>query len=282
MTDYERIAAAIEFIVANADAQPSLTEVAAQAALSPFHFQRLFSRWAGVTPKRFLQVVSVDRAKRLLRETSLPALDVSERLGFSSGSRLHDHFVKLEAMTPAEYRRGGAGLEIGYGLTDTPFGRAFIAATARGIVKLAFVDGAEWSGAIEALAAAWPDAALAADAGGTRSLGERVFSRVREGDSPLSVLVRGTNFQVPVWRALLEIPPAGFTAYGEIAQAIGRPKAVRAVGSAVGANPCAFLIPCHRVIRGNGEIGGYRWGATRKRAINAWEAAGRDGMLPSC
>jgi AraC family transcriptional regulator of adaptative response/methylated-DNA-[protein]-cysteine methyltransferase len=282
MTDYERIAAAIEYIVAHGETQPGLAEVAAHAALSPFHFQRVFSRWAGVTPKRFLQVVSVERAKRLLGETSLPALAVSERVGFSSVSRLHDHFVNLEAVTPAEFKRGGRDLVIGYGTTDTPFGRAFIAATPRGIVKLAFLDQAGAAAPLQALSAAWPGARLDAADGLARALGERVFSRARHVAAPLSVVVRGTNFQVSVWRALLEIPPAAFAAYGDVATAIGRPRAVRAVGTAVGANPCAFLIPCHRVIRGSGELGGYRWGETRKRAINAWEAAGTDGMLRSC
>jgi len=271
MSDYERVARAIEYIVANAGTQPGLAEVAAQANLSPYHFQRLFSRWAGLTPKQFLQVMTVERAKRLLSETRLSLLETSEAVGFSSPSRLHDHFVRLEAVTPGEFRRLGENLEIRYGQAESPFGPAFIAATRRGISKLAFLD--EEPEAFDQMASRAPLAAFIEDHDQARALAGRVFGRNAERRSPISVHVRGTNFQVAVWRALLAVPPGHLVSYGDVARAIGRPAAVRAVGSAVGANPCAFLIPCHRVIRENGEIGGYRWGLTRKRAINAWEAA---------
>ncbi|HUF74448.1 MAG TPA: methylated-DNA--[protein]-cysteine S-methyltransferase [Gammaproteobacteria bacterium] len=282
MSDYDRIAGAIDYIVAHADAQPGLAEVAAEVSLSPYHFQRLFARWVGLSPKRFLQVITVERAKRLLAENALPLLEASETLGLSSTSRLHDHFVRLEAVTPGEFRTAGEGLAIRYGTAASPFGRAFVAATERGICALAFLDEETEDTALESLARTWPRAALVADASEAAALAAQVFGRATAGRAPVSVFVRGTNFQTAVWRALLAIPEGKLASYGDVARAIGKPDAVRAVGTAVGANPCAFLIPCHRVIRGNGEIGGYRWGLTRKRAINIWEAAATDGMLPGC
>jgi len=282
MSDYDRIAGAIEYIVAHADAQPGLAEVAAEVSLSPYHFQRLFARWVGLSPKRFLQVITVERAKRLLAENDLPLLEASETLGLSSSSRLHDHFVRLEAVTPGEFRAAGEGLTIRYGIAASPFGRAFVAATERGICALAFIDAETEGAALESLAGTWPRAALVADASEAARLAALVFSRETSGREPISVFIRGTNFQIAVWRALLAIPEGRLASYGEVARAIGKPEAVRAVGTAVGANPCAFLIPCHRVIRGNGEIGGYRWGPTRKQAINIWEAAATDGMLRGC
>jgi AraC family transcriptional regulator, regulatory protein of adaptative response / methylated-DNA-[protein]-cysteine methyltransferase len=282
MSDYDRIAKAIDYIVANADAQPNLADIAAQVAISPFHFQRLFARWTGLTPKRFLQVITVERAKRLLTETKLPLLDTSETLGLSSTSRLQDHFVTLEAVTPGEFKRAGRGLAIRHGVAESPFGRTFVATTARGICALAFIDNGSQDAEAADLARNWPSAELVADDASARHTIARVFERRVDGGAPLSVLVHGTNFQIAVWRALLAIPEGCFVSYGDIAAALGRPGAVRAVGSAVGANPCGYLIPCHRVIRSNGELGGYRWGLTRKRAINAWEAAATDGMLQKC
>jgi AraC family transcriptional regulator of adaptative response/methylated-DNA-[protein]-cysteine methyltransferase len=279
MSDYERIARAIEFIAANAGAQPELPEIAARAKLSPFHFQRLFSRWAGVSPKRFLQVVTVERAKRLLDEGRESLLGASETLGLSSSSRLHDHFVTLEAMTPDEYRRQGQGIDIRHGEAETPFGRAQLAWTQRGLCALSFIDRETDRAQLADLQQAWPGATLTRDAVAARRLAERVFDAGSSGARPLSVLVRGTNFQVAVWRALMAIPEGRLAAYGDVAAAIGRPRAVRAVGSAVGANPCAFIIPCHRVIRESGTLGGYRWGPTRKRAMQAWEAARFRGIV---
>ena len=282
MNDYQRIAAAIDYIVANAGSQPGLAEIAAAIGLSPYHFQRLFARWAGLTPKRFLEVMTVERAKQLLAGTSMPLLEASDRVGFSSSSRLHDHFVQLEAVTPGEFRREGEGITIRFGQGTSPFGRAFVATTGRGICALAFVDDDAEPDPVATLAANWPRATLVEDGSEASRQLAAVFGARRAGSAPLSVLVRGTNFQVAVWRALLAIPEGRLASYRDVATAIGKPKAVRAVGTAVGANPCAFLIPCHRVIRGSGEPGGYRWGLTRKRAINAWEAGAADGMLTGC
>ena len=281
MSDYERIAVAIDYVLANAGRQPSLAEVAAQTHLSPFHFQRLFKRWAGISPKRFLQVVTVARAKRLLSDAAFSSLRASEALGFSSASRLHDHFVTIEAMTPGEFRSQGDGLTLEFGFAPGPFGQVFIAWTKKGICSLQFVDDAAES-ALLALRLDWPGAHCVERKAQAKAIVQRLFGRAPPDDLPISVHVRGTNFQVAVWRALLAIPEGKFASYGQIARAVGRPSAVRAVGSAVGANPCAYIIPCHRVIRGNGEIGGYRWGLGRKQVINAWEAAASDGMLPVC
>jgi AraC family transcriptional regulator of adaptative response/methylated-DNA-[protein]-cysteine methyltransferase len=275
MSDYDRVAKAVDFIVGGADRQPRLDEVAAHVHLSPHHFQRLFSRWVGVTPKRFLQVLTVERAKALLEHPSMPLLDVADAVGLSSGSRLHDHFVHLEGVTPAEFRRVGQDLEIRYGEADTPFGRAFLAFTDRGVCKLAFVDGSAFD-ALAELRHDWPKAGLVEDASRAARTAARIFdpaAAAAGAAKPLSLLVRGTNFQISVWRALLQIPPGGLASYGDVAAAIGRPDAARAVGTAVGANRIAFLIPCHRVIRQGGGLGGYRWGTTRKHAMHAFEAA---------
>lgn len=272
MSDYDRIAAAIGFITQRVDSQPTLEEVAAHVHLSPFHFQRLFSRWAGVTPKRFLQVLTVERAKQLLRNQH-SLLDVSGALGLSSGSRLYDHFVRLEAATPGEYKGGGNEMNIDYAVHDTPFGKAFIAMTGRGICAFAFLDGEDIDTHLSAIRSDWPLAVLRNTDKRTLATVTRMFSAPLRSDRPLSLHVSGTNFQVSVWKALLQIPPATVTTYSQVASAIGRPGAARAVGRAVGANPIAFLIPCHRVIRQTGELGGYRWGPTRKHAIHAWEAA---------
>jgi len=275
MSDYDRIAEAIEFIVAQVEHQPSLSEVAAHVHLSPFHFQRLFGRWVGVTPKRFLQVLTVERAKRLLSASS-GLLAVSEALGLSSGSRLYDHFVQLEAVTPGEFRLAGRGLSIEYGAHDTPFGKALVATTVRGICRFAFLDGADVDGLLHGLSRAWPHAELRENSQRTQELVATMFSGEESPGRPLSLHVSGTNFQINVWRALLQIPSAAVVSYAEVAAAAGHPGSARATGQAVGANPVAFLIPCHRVVRQSGAIGGYHWGLTRKQAMHAWEAA-REG-----
>ncbi len=272
MSDYDRIAAAISFIASRVDRQPGLQEIAEHLHLSPFHFQRLFCRWAGVTPKRFLQVLTLERAKQLLSE-SRPLLDVSDSLGLSSGSRLHDHFVHLEAVTPGEFKTGGAGLTIEYAVHDTPFGRAFVATTPRGVCSFAFLDHAETDDCLPGLQKRWPHATVHENAKSTLAVIDAMFSQESKPDRPVSLHVSGTNFQVSVWKALLQIPPATVASYSQVATAIGHPRAARAVGLAVGANPVAFLIPCHRVIRQSGKLGGYRWGETRKQAIHAWESA---------
>ena len=272
MSDYDRIAEAIAFIASRVERQPTLDEVADHVHLSAFHFQRLFSRWAGVSPKKYLQVLTVERAKQLLDQAQ-PVLDVSNALGLSSGSRLHDHFVQLEAVTPGEFKLKGAGLQIEYGVHDTPFGQAFIAMTARGVCSLAFLDQSGLEGALLALQKRWPLAAVHENHASTRTVIATMFGTPDQTKQPISLYVTGTNFQVSVWKALIQVPPARLASYADIAAAVGCPRAARAVGSAMGANPVAFLIPCHRVIRQTGHWGGYRWGETRKQAIHAWEVA---------
>ncbi|MEJ2059038.1 MAG: methylated-DNA--[protein]-cysteine S-methyltransferase [Gammaproteobacteria bacterium] len=272
MSDYERIAEAIGFISSRVNEQPSLEEIAAHVHLSPFHFQRLFSRWAGITPKRFLQVLTLERAKRLLNEPQ-SLLEVSGSLGLSSGSRLHDHFVHLEAVTPGEYKTGGAGLSIDYAVHDSPFGNAFIATTPRGVCNLAFLERDEVHEHLADLRKQWPQAEINENRERTLPVMDALFGNGTTPERPLSLFVAGTNFQTRVWKALLNIPPGKVASYNQIANAIGHPNAARAVGNAVGANPIALLIPCHRVLRQNGDLGGYHWGEARKHAILAWEAA---------
>lgn len=273
-TDYQRIEMAIHYLEKNFRSQPQLAEVAAQLGLSEFHFQRLFQRWAGISPKRFLQSLSAGYAQDLLKQ-SASLLDVTYDTGLSSPSRLHGLFVTLHAVTPAEWRAGGAGVEIRYGLHDTPFGRCLLALTEKGICHLSFVDGADEASLAE-LREQWPGARLQADAGATRMLVERVFSRKPAQGAPLHLWVRGSNFQVQVWQALLRIPAGALASYGDIAALLGTPQSARAVGSAVARNSIAYLIPCHRVIRGTGVVGDYRWGTTRKKAVLAWESGLQD------
>ncbi|MCD8522625.1 MAG: methylated-DNA--[protein]-cysteine S-methyltransferase [Saccharospirillaceae bacterium] len=284
MSDYQRIATAIRFISEHARQQPSLEDIAASVHLSPFHFQRLFSQWAGTSPKRFLQVLTLERGKFLLRQ-QLPLLAAADELGLSGSSRLHDHFVQLDAVTPGEYQRAGAGLIIRYGIADTPFGPMFIAQTPRGLCRAAFIAAdsgladvqqhhQERSAAEElaALRAEWPAAELREDNHATQPLVATLFARKRsDSASPLSLHVRGTNFQLAVWRALLTIPAGHALSYGQLAAQLGQPTAARAIGNAVGANPLAFVIPCHRVIQQSGALGGYRWGPLRKQVIQSWE-----------
>ncbi|WP_324031552.1 bifunctional transcriptional activator/DNA repair enzyme AdaA [Aeromonas caviae] len=272
MSDYARIADAIRFIASQVARQPTLDEIAAHVHLSPFHFQRLFSRWAGVTPKRYLQVLTLERAKALLQE-SRPLLEVAYTLGLSSGSRLYDHFVQIEAVTPGEYKQRGAGLVIDHGVHDTPFGQAFVALTPRGVCNFSFLDDQAPQAPLAALAQSWPEAELREAPSRTQGVIHTMFDGSKTPDRPISLHVSGTNFQISVWRALLQIPPAKVVSYAQVASAVGNPKAARAVGLAVGANPVALMIPCHRVIQQNGKLGGYHWGETRKQAIHAWEAA---------
>lgn len=279
MSDYDRITEAISFIVSRVDSQPSLQEIAGHLHVSPFHFQRLFSRWAGVTPKRFLQVLTLERAKQLLAE-SKPLLEVSDALGLSSGSRLYDHFVHLEAVTPGEYKTGGLGLTIEYAVHDTPFGKAFIATTPRGVCRFAFLDSMETDEYLTDLHKEWPHAAVHENRHRTLAVIRAMFQGDMKSDRPVSLHVSGTNFQISVWKALLQIPPARVASYSQVATAIGHPNSARAVGLAAGANPVAFLIPCHRVIQQSGRLGGYRWGETRKQVIHAWESARYEQAQP--
>ncbi len=267
--DYCRIEKAIRYLDKNALEQPSLEEVARHLGLSVFHCQRLFHRWAGVTPKDFLQVATLGYAKALLR-ASRPVLEASLEAGLSGPGRLHDLFLSLEAMTPGEFRRGGEGVTVRWGMHATPVGKALIATTERGVCAIRFLE----SGGEAQLRAEWPRAQIERDQGATapiaREVAGRMLGRTRER---LSVLFRGTPFQVQVWRALLAIPPGAAASYGDVAAWIGRPSATRAVASAIGANAVAYLIPCHRVLRGTGAIGGYRWGEARKRVLLGLERA---------
>ena len=276
MSDYQRIAKAIYFVNSHAGQQPTLDEIAAHVHLSPYHFQRMFTHWAGVTPKRYLQILTVERAKKLLQEAR-PILDVTHEVGLSSGSRLYDHFISLEAVTPGEFKKQGTGLTIEYSVHETPFGSAFIATTARGICKFTFLDVSNVEQEIQDLAKRWPNAHITSTSKHTTAIIDSMFSKNQSLERPLSLLVSGTNFQVNVWRALLQIPSGNIASYSKVAASIGRPKSARAVGTAIGANPIAFLIPCHRVIQQSGKLGGYHWGETRKHAIHLWEAA-RTGL----
>ncbi|NJN21874.1 MAG: methylated-DNA--[protein]-cysteine S-methyltransferase [Leptolyngbya sp. RL_3_1] len=269
--DYQRIAAAIAYMRQQQQAQPSLADIAQHIHLSESHFQRLFSRWAGISPKRFLQALTIESAKsRLAQSPNL--LTLSLESGLSSPARLHDLFITLEAMSPAEYRDGGRGLSIGYGVHATPFGLALIATTAKGICNLEFLD--DPAPAAARLRALWPHAQLTQDAEATQAVGDRLLQSLdTPSPQPLSLLVKGTNFQIQVWRALLKLPFGGLSTYQGIANDIGRPTASRAVGSAIGKNAIAYLIPCHRVIRTDGHLGGYRWGLSRKSTLLGWETS---------
>ena len=271
--DYYRIEQALRYLQANARRQPSLAEVAQGLNLSEYHFQRLFLRWVGISPKRFLQYLTKESAKELLsRSQSL--LDVSLAVGLSSPSRLHDLFITCEAVTPGEYKQRGSGLTIRYGFHPTPFGNCLLALTERGLCGLAFADAGQTGALLAELHQRWQQAELVQDAGATAPYAQRIFSLGQSaGEIPLQLYLSGTNFQLQVWQALLRIPPGQLTTYGQVAEVLGRPDASRAVGSAVGDNPIAYLIPCHRVIRKAGELGGYRYGLARKQAILGWEQA---------
>lgn len=272
MTDYQRIEKAIMYVTHRLGQQPTLDDIASHLHLSPYHFQRLFSRWTGVTPKRFLQLLTVERAKQLLNEAK-PQLEVSESLGLSSASRLYDHFINLEAVTPGEYKSHGEGLIIEYAIHETPFGQAFIATTERGICKFSFLGQNGIETELQELIKQWSNAEIQNTDQHTGELIARMFQLNGQPDRPLSLLVAGTNFQVSVWKSLIQIPPGTVTSYSRVANAIGRPGAARAIGRAVATNPVAFLIPCHRVIQKSGQLAGYHWGETRKHAIHAWESA---------
>lgn len=269
--NYARIEKAIDYLVNHVGEQPSLDDVAAQVHLSPFHFQRLFCQWAGTTPKRFLQVLTLERGKQLLQH-SRALLDVSHDIGLSSSSRLHDHFVQLEAVTPGEFKQQGRDLQIDYGVHDTPFGSLFVALTARGICRASFVDFSSLEDELAALQKTWLLSRLQYNQAATRDVIDTLFPLHKPAQArPLSLHVSGTNFQVAVWRALLNIPAGSLASYSELASTLGYPKASRAVANAIGANPVALIIPCHRVIRESGALGGYRWGVPKKQLIQTWE-----------
>ncbi|MEJ1380923.1 MAG: methylated-DNA--[protein]-cysteine S-methyltransferase [Candidatus Sedimenticola sp. (ex Thyasira tokunagai)] len=273
-SDYHRIEQAIHWLAEHADEQPELTDLAGFLRLSTYHTQRLFSRWAGVTPKQFLQYLTVGYAKQLLDE-SMSVLDVSQEVGLSGPGRLHDQMINIEAASPGEYKQGGRGLTIQFGFHVTPFGECLIASTSRGVCHLVFVERGDHELALEGLKSLWTNADFEENAQQTSLLVKQAFTLEGDKRQGIKLLVRGTNFQVKVWQALLNIPQGYALTYGNIATWIGSPNASRAVGSAIGKNPVAYLIPCHRVIRGSGIIGEYRWGSDRKRAMIAREAAHR-------
>jgi len=267
--DYLRIEQAITYLEGHFKDQPSLEEVAANIGLSEFHFQRLFTRWAGVSPKRFLQFLTKEGAKELLNKSE-NLLDTTHQVGLSSLGRLHDLFVTTEAVSPGEYKSHGEGVTIRYGLHASPFGKCLIAVTDRGICHLGFVQTSEGD-TIDNLVADWKNARMIEDHKSTAQLIEPIFDADSRGK--LNIHLRGTNFQLKVWEALLKIPSGTVTTYEGLAERIGQPAASRAVGTAVGHNPIAVLIPCHRVIRTIGEFGNYRYGSSRKKALLAYESA---------
>ena len=265
---YELIEKAIQYIEANVQRQPELLEIASALGLSEYHFQRMFTRWTGISPKRFMQFLTKEHAKQLLSQSE-NLLDTTLQVGLSSLGRLHDLFVTTEAVTPGEYKSGGAGLTIQYGIHPTPYGKCLIATTERGICNLSFVDGGEGR-TIDELVSGWSKARMIEDYHATASLVTRIFAN-QGPKSPLKLYLRGTNFQIKVWEALLSIPTGALTTYEHIATQIGKPDALRAVGTAVGQNPVVYLIPCHRVIRKTGEYGNYRYGSARKKILLAKE-----------
>ncbi len=272
-TDYQRIEQAIVYLEEHALTQPTLDEVAQHIGLSPSHFQRLFKSWAGVSPKRFLQFLTIEHAKKLLR-ASASVFDTALDVGLSGPGRLHDLFVSVEAVTPGEFKTQGKDLQVIYGFHPTPFGECLLAFTSRGVCSLGFVDSGNKAEALNAFLESWRGAKIVENP----QAGSKVLSQIFDPNGAsehgsIKVFLKGTNFQLKVWEALLRIPEGAVVSYGSLADAVGRPGAHRAVGTAVGRNPVAYLIPCHRVLRTNGEIGGYHWGTSRKRAILAREAA---------
>ena len=274
--DFARIEKAICFVEANFRTQPSLAQVAAQVHLSEYHFQRLFRRWAGISPKRFLQYLTADYARQLLRE-SRSVLEVSDATGLSGAGRLHDLMVNLHAATPGEIKALGANLRIQYGFHPSPFGECLVAVTGRGICAIEFIAAGGRAAALAHLKRQWPQATWRLQPRATQPTVARLFAAARAAGDRLDLFVQGSNFQVKVWEALLRIPPASAVSYEDIAACIAAPTATRVVASAIARNPVAFLIPCHRVIRKTGAFGEYRWGSARKKAMLGWEAAQRAG-----
>lgn len=270
--NYRRITEAIEYIKTHFKSQPDLDEVAEKIHLSPFHFQRLFTEWAGTSPKKFLQYISVEHAKNLLKEDNQATLfDTAYATGLSGTSRLHDLFIKIEGMTPAEYKNGGINLTIHYSFAETPFGNIIIASTAKGICYLAFEE--DKVKALEGLKKKFPNAVLQKGSTILQKNALFIFQQDWSKMAEIKLHLKGTDFQLKVWEALLKIPMGRLSTYGNIAEKIGNQNASRAVGTAIGSNPIAFLIPCHRVIRSSGIFDGYRWGNMRKTAIIGWESA---------
>jgi len=270
-TNFSRVAAAINYISSNFKTQPSLEEIAEKINLSSFHFQRLFTDWAGVSPKRFLQYLTVEHAKKMLRENQSTLFTAALESGLSGTGRLHDLFVNIEGMTPGEYKNGGVDLRINYRLAFTPFGRVLIASTPKGVCHIAFADDEEI--AIGVLKAKFPGAIFQQSADEVQEKALLLFTNDWSSLHQIKLHLKGTAFQLKVWETLLKIPFGQLTTYGAVAKGIGLPTAARAVGTAIGANPVAFLIPCHRIIQSTGIFGQYHWGSNRKTAMIGWEAA---------
>ncbi|HEV2603509.1 MAG TPA: bifunctional helix-turn-helix domain-containing protein/methylated-DNA--[protein]-cysteine S-methyltransferase [Microvirga sp.] len=270
--DYERVRRIIAYISERWREQPSLDDIAAHVGLSTTHVHHLFRRWAGLSPKAFLQAITLDNAKALLAQ-SASVLDATYEVGLSGPARLHDLFVTHEAMTPGHYKAGGAGLTLSYGYHPSPFGEAILVATDRGLAGIGFVDDGDRAAALADMRRRWPKADYREDEAATAPLARRVFDPTRwQAEQPLRVVLIGTDFEVRVWQTLLRIPLGRATTYSDVAHRIGKPLACRAVGAAVGKNPISFVVPCHRVLGRSGALTGYHWGLTRKQAILGWEA----------
>jgi len=270
--DYERVRRIIAYISERWREQPSLDDIAAHVGLSTTHVHHLFRRWAGLSPKAFLQAITLDNAKALLAQ-SASVLDATYEVGLSGPARLHDLFVTHEAMTPGHYKAGGAGLTLAYGYHPSPFGEAILVATDRGLAGIGFVDDGDRAAALADMRRRWPKADYREDEAATAPLARRVFDPTRwQAEQPLRVVLIGTDFEVRVWQTLLRIPLGRATTYSDVAHRIGKPSACRAVGAAVGKNPISFVVPCHRVLGRSGALTGYHWGLTRKQAILGWEA----------
>ncbi|HEY4151206.1 MAG TPA: methylated-DNA--[protein]-cysteine S-methyltransferase [Chitinophagaceae bacterium] len=268
---YNRIADAIEYLKKNFQSQPGLDELAKQVHLSPFHFQRLFTEWAGISPKKFLQFLTVEYAKGILKEKQASLFDTAFETGLSGTGRLHDLFIKIEGMTPGEFKNGGEQLSINYSFAESPFGDIIVASTPKGICHLAFAD--DKKKALEELKRRFPKASWQQVVDMIQQSALHIFKQDWNKPEQVKLHIKGTAFQLKVWQALLEIPSGDLSTYSRLAEKIHQPGAARAVGTAVGDNPAAFLIPCHRVIKSTGLIGDYHWGSTRKTAIIGWEAA---------
>ena len=274
-TDYSRVEKAISYLEENFQDQPNLQELAAHLNMSSFHFQRVFRRWAGISPKRFLQFLTIEHAKKVL-DDNRSVLDATYDSGLSSPGRLHDLFVTIDAISPGEYKTKGMGLEITHGIHPTPFGECLLAVTERGICGLNFTNGESWKEAVANLQSQWEGATLKESNKETKPLVDKIFA-TNPADDKFSarLFLKGSNFQIKVWAALLRIPFGALCSYGDVAAYLGQPTAARAVGNAVAANPVAYMIPCHRVIRQIGVFGDYSHGSSRKKAIIGWEAAQR-------
>jgi AraC family transcriptional regulator of adaptative response/methylated-DNA-[protein]-cysteine methyltransferase len=278
-SDYSYVKRALAFISENWRVQPSLEAIATEVNVSPGHLQRVFTRWAGISPKAFLQALTLDHARAMLRD-SASILDTAYEVGLSGPSRLHDLFITHDGMTPGEYKLQGRGLVIHYGFHPCPFGNALVMVTVQGLCGLAFADEGEETSALADMKSRWPNASYHEDSARTAPFAGRIFNTdLWQPDTPLRVVLIGTDFEIRVWETLLRIPVGKASTYSDIAAHLGKPKAARAVGAAVGKNPISFVVPCHRVLGKSGGLCGYHWGLTRKQAILGWEAGLSSGAL---